>query len=68
MLQKEVAERIAAQPGDMSILALSAQVYAEVSLGPVVPASLFTPPPKVDSQVVVLKTRTEPLVLPSAAS
>lgn len=61
LVQKEVAERLAAQPGDMSILAVSAQLYAEVSLGDVVPAALFTPPPKVDSQVVVLRTRTEPL-------
>lgn len=64
MVQKEVAERIAATPGDMSILAISAQVYAEASLGDVVPAALFTPPPKVDSQVVILKTRETPLVLP----
>ncbi len=65
LVQKEVAERIAAQPGDMSILAISAQVYAEASLGQVVPAALFTPPPKVDSQVVILKTRQQPLVAPA---
>ncbi len=62
LVQKEVAERIAARPGDMSILAISAQVYADASLGDVVPAELFTPPPKVDSQVVILKTRKQPLV------
>lgn len=62
LIQKEVAERLVAKPGDMSILAISAQVYAETSLGDVVPAELFIPPPKVDSQVVVLKTRLEPLV------
>lgn len=65
LTQKEVAERLAAGPGDMSVLALSAQVSAEVSLGPVVPAALFTPPPKVDSQVVVLEMRSEPLVTKS---
>lgn len=62
LTQKEVAERLAASPGDMSILAISAQISAEVLLGPVVLAELFTPPPKVDSQVVILKTRLEPLV------
>lgn len=67
LVQKEVAERIAAKPGDMSILAISAQVYAEATLGDVVPAALFTPPPKVDSQVVVLKTREQSLVTPSDA-
>ncbi|MCA9334808.1 ribosomal RNA small subunit methyltransferase A, partial [Candidatus Saccharibacteria bacterium] len=45
-------------------LAISAQVYAEASLGDIVPASFFTPPPKVDSQVVVLQTRPHPLVAP----
>ncbi len=62
LIQKEVAERIVAKPGDMSILAISAQVYAEAHLGIEVPAEYFTPPPKVDSQVVVLETRPEPLV------
>lgn len=61
LVQKEVAERLAARPGDMSILAISAQLYADVYLGDVVPAELFTPPPKVDSQVVVLRTRDQPL-------
>lgn len=62
LVQKEVAERLAATPGDMSILAISAQVFADVRLGDVVPAALFTPPPKVDSQVVILQTRLAPLV------
>jgi 16S rRNA (adenine1518-N6/adenine1519-N6)-dimethyltransferase len=61
LVQKEVAERLAAPAGDMSILAVSAQLYADVYLGDVVPAELFTPPPKVDSQVVVLRTREQPL-------
>lgn len=62
LVQKEVAERLAAAPGDMSILAISAQVYAEVTLGDIVPAEFFTPPPKVDSQVVVLTVRDIPLI------
>lgn len=66
LIQKEVAERLAAGVGEMSILAISAQVYAEVSLGDVVPAELFTPPPKVDSQVVILRTRSESIVTEAA--
>jgi 16S rRNA (adenine1518-N6/adenine1519-N6)-dimethyltransferase len=62
LIQKEVAQRLAAEPGDMSILAISAQIFAEVSLGDVVPAEFFTPPPKVDSQVVILRTRSEALI------
>jgi 16S rRNA (adenine1518-N6/adenine1519-N6)-dimethyltransferase len=62
LIQKEVAERLAAKPGDMSILAVSAQLFADVTVGDVVPAELFTPPPKVDSQVVILKTRQQPFL------
>lgn len=61
LVQKEVAERLAAKPGQLSILGVTSQYYWEVSLGPVVAAELFTPPPKVDSQIVVLKRRLEPL-------
>lgn len=62
LVQKEVAERLAAKPGDLSVLGISAQIYAEVSLGDVIPAELFTPPPKVDSQVVILKMRSDSLL------
>ncbi len=62
LVQKEVAERLAAKPGDMSILGISAQLFAEVSLGDIVPAEFFTPPPKVDSQVVILRTRQAPFL------
>lgn len=62
LVQKEVAQRIAAEPGDMSILAVSAQVYAAASLDIEVPRDFFTPPPKVDSQVIVLERRPSPLI------
>lgn len=65
LVQKEVAQRIAAQPGDMSLLAISAQVYAEASLGIEVGKEFFTPPPKVDSQVVILRTYAAPLIAPN---
>lgn len=61
LVQKEVAERVAAVPGKMSILAVSVQLYYQPKLGAVVPAKLFTPPPKVDSQVIMLTRRKEPL-------
>jgi 16S rRNA (adenine1518-N6/adenine1519-N6)-dimethyltransferase len=64
LVQKEVAQRIAAKPGELSILAISAQVFAEAELGVEVPKEYFTPPPKVDSQVVILNIRDEPLVRP----
>jgi 16S rRNA (adenine1518-N6/adenine1519-N6)-dimethyltransferase len=61
LIQKEVAERVAAEPGQMSLLSATAQFYWQVSLGIEVPARLFTPPPKVDSQVVILEQRGQPL-------
>lgn len=65
LIQKEVAERLAVSPGDYSVLAVAAQVFHDVELGQIVPAELFTPPPKVDSQVVILRRRVAPLVEPS---
>ena len=65
LVQKEVAQRVAAEPGDMSILAISAQVYAQAKLGIEVPREFFTPPPKVDSQVIILETRRAALVAPA---
>jgi 16S rRNA (adenine1518-N6/adenine1519-N6)-dimethyltransferase len=62
LVQKEVAERLAARPGNMSILGISAQLFADVTLGDVVRAEFFTPPPKVDSQVVILRTRQSPFL------
>ncbi|MBQ6127824.1 ribosomal RNA small subunit methyltransferase A [Candidatus Saccharibacteria bacterium] len=62
LIQKEVAERIAEGPGKHTILSLSVQNLAEVELGPVVKKDLFTPPPKVDSQVIILRPRKAPLV------
>ena len=61
LIQKEVAERVVAAPGQMSLLSVSAQYYCEVSLGAFVPAKLFTPPPKVDSQVLELRFRENSL-------
>jgi 16S rRNA (adenine1518-N6/adenine1519-N6)-dimethyltransferase len=61
LIQKEVAERIVAKPGQMSILAVATQFYAEVELCEMVPAQLFTPPPKVDSQIIKITRRSSAL-------
>jgi 16S rRNA (adenine1518-N6/adenine1519-N6)-dimethyltransferase len=61
LVQKEVAQRIAARPGNMSVLAVSVQLYYEAELSDMVPATAFNPRPKVDSQIVVLKRRRDPL-------
>lgn len=61
LVQKEVAERIVAEPGQMSVLAISVQLHYQASLGQIVEARLFTPPPKVDSQILILDRHKEPL-------
>jgi len=59
LIQKEVAQRICASPGQMGILSVTAQFYFDCNLDVEVPAELFTPPPKVDSQVIVLARRSK---------
>jgi 16S rRNA (adenine1518-N6/adenine1519-N6)-dimethyltransferase len=62
MVQKEVAERICAQPGDLSLLAVSVQFYAHPRIVQRVPAGSFYPAPKVDSAVLRLDVRPQPAV------
>jgi 16S rRNA (adenine1518-N6/adenine1519-N6)-dimethyltransferase len=63
-VQREVAERICAKPGDMSLLALSVQVYGEPRIAARIPAGAFFPPPKVDSAVVCVDLRAVPQIPP----
>ena len=51
-VQHEVARRICAAPGEMSLLALSVQVYGQPGITAHIPASAFYPPPKVDSAIL----------------
>ena len=53
MLQREVAERIAAPPGGLSYLSVFVQYHADVSVLRIVPASAFEPAPEVDSAILV---------------
>lgn len=55
MVQAEVAARLAAQPGEMSALAVTTQVQARVELVRRVSAAAFYPRPKVDSAILVLQ-------------
>jgi 16S rRNA (adenine1518-N6/adenine1519-N6)-dimethyltransferase len=61
-VQREVAERICAQAGKMSLLALSVQVYGQPGIAATIPASSFYPPPKVDSAVVHITRYDQPLI------
>ena len=61
-IQKEVAERICAKAGDMSLLALSVQVYGRPKIVAQIPAGAFYPAPKVDSSVLVTEIYPIPRV------
>jgi 16S rRNA (adenine1518-N6/adenine1519-N6)-dimethyltransferase len=61
-VQKEVADRVVAQPGDMSLLSVTVQFYAEAEKLFVIKAGAFWPKPDVDSAVVRLISRPSPLV------
>jgi 16S rRNA (adenine1518-N6/adenine1519-N6)-dimethyltransferase len=63
-MQKEVAERICATPGDMSLLALSVQVYGAPEIAAQIPAAAFYPAPKVDSAVLKVNLYPDPLIPP----
>ncbi len=61
-IQKEVAERICAKAGDLSLLALSVQVYGKPNIAAIIPAEAFHPVPKVDSAILRIDIYKEPLI------
>ncbi|NUQ84469.1 MAG: ribosomal RNA small subunit methyltransferase A [Anaerolineales bacterium] len=63
-VQKEVAGRICAEPGEMSLLALSVQVYGKPRIAARIPAGAFFPAPKVDSAVLTIDVYPSPLIEP----
>lgn len=61
-IQKEVARRICEGPGDMSLLALSVQVYGKPRIAAHIPAGAFHPSPNVDSAVLVIEIYPSPRI------
>ena len=61
-IQKEVAQRICETPGDMSLMALSVQVYGKPHIAAHVPAGAFFPAPSVDSAVLVIEIYPTPMI------
>ena len=57
MAQKEVAERICAKAGEMSVLSVSVQYYAEPKIIMYVPKSYFWPAPAVDSAIIKIRSK-----------
>jgi 16S rRNA (adenine1518-N6/adenine1519-N6)-dimethyltransferase len=62
MLQLEVAERLMARPPNLTILGVATQFYAAPRIAFRVPPTVFIPPPKVESAVVLIDVRAEPLL------
>lgn len=62
LVQREVAQRIAAQPGKLSMLAHAIQMYAVPEIVGTVPADAFLPVPAVDSAILRLHVREQPAV------
>lgn len=64
MIQKEVAERMAAKPSSKSYgsLTIAVQYYTDAKIVMTVPKTVFTPRPNVDSSILKLELRDEPLV------
>jgi len=62
MVQKEVAEAIVAEPGQMSVLSISVQFYGEPRIISYVPAQCFYPAPEVDSAILRIDLYSQPAV------
>ena len=64
MMQKEVADRIAASPKTKAYgsLSIAVQYYMEASVAFIVPRTVFIPAPNVDSAILKMVRREEPLV------
>ncbi|UCG84709.1 MAG: ribosomal RNA small subunit methyltransferase A [Dehalococcoidia bacterium] len=62
MVQKEVAENIVAEPGALSLMGVSVQLYGKATIMGYVPAQSFYPQPKVDSAIVRIDVYPEPAV------
>lgn len=64
MLQREFAERLAAEPGgrDYGVLSVNAQMWADMELGPIIPGTSFHPPTQVQSRLIRLTFLKQPRV------
>jgi 16S rRNA (adenine1518-N6/adenine1519-N6)-dimethyltransferase len=60
LMQKEVAERVAAKPGEMSILSVAVQIFGEPTIAGLVGAESFYPAPKVDSAILHIDMFEQP--------
>jgi 16S rRNA (adenine1518-N6/adenine1519-N6)-dimethyltransferase len=64
MVQYEVAQRIVAEPGDLSLLGVSVQFYGQPRIVARVPARAFYPAPKVDSAILRVEVHPQTPLTP----
>ena len=64
MVQREVAKQITAQPGEMSLLSVSVQLYGKPTIVSKVSAHCFYPAPNVDSAILKIAVYPRPKVPP----
>lgn len=62
MVQKEVAKQITAQPGEMSLLSVSVQLYGKPTVVGKVSAHCFYPAPNVDSAILKIAVYPQPKI------
>ena len=61
MVQKEVAQRVVAEPGNMSILSNAVQCFADARIVRIVPHTCFYPAPKIDSAILKIRLKEQPV-------
>ena len=67
-IQREVAQRVTSAPGEMSLLALSVQMYGVPTVVGHIAAGAFLPPPDVDSDILRVDVHPQPIVPPDKAA
>jgi 16S rRNA (adenine1518-N6/adenine1519-N6)-dimethyltransferase len=61
-IQKEVAQRICAEPGKMSLLSLGVQIYGKPNIAFTIPSTAFYPVPGVDSALLIVDLFDQPVI------
>jgi len=61
-IQKEVAQRVCAEPGKMSLLSLGVQIYGKPKIAFTIPSTAFYPVPTVDSALLVVDLFEQPVI------
>ena len=61
-IQKEVAQRVCAVPGNMSLLSLGVQIYGKPKIAFTIPSTAFYPIPAVDSALLIVDLFDQPVI------